>query len=550
MATSAISSGTAAIDVAGMVEGLMAIENRPLVTLQSKIISQNLLISDLGQLKSKVSAFQTALQAVENPDSYSAAVASSSNESAVTVSSTTGALIGSHQITVTQLAKPAQYIFADSDFTTSDALVGFTAGTFDLIVAGETNSLAVDSTTTIEDLSTWINGLGVDVAASITQTISDRYALIIQGTQSGTENDVIFSAHGALSADFETSDALAGFTASGTFDLIFAGETNSLAVDSTTTIEDLSTWINGLGVDVAASIEQNNVSGKYELIIEGTQSGNEDDVIFGLRGASISAAAALMTPSASAYGNQAQDAEFTLDGVMEFTRTTNNVDDVLSGTTFNLVSTGVANITLAAGPDNGQEVIQAFITAFNDLITTSKKLRQKGDSATTAGSLAGLPGTLSFINQIKSMLSTGITYEDSSGSSSTLDMYELGIEIKLDGTLEFNAVNYASTDNIATILASGINIGSTSFSDTDNLDAFLTSQIQAGGDLSASISNEQETLSQLTDKEVALAFRLDSKKKSYISEYSSLNALLFKLNQTSNSLTSALAGLVDGQNNN
>ena len=466
MATSGISSGTAAIDVAGMVEGLMAIENRPLVTLQSKITSQNLLISDLGQLKSKVSAFQTALQAVENPDSYSAAVASSSNESAVTVSSSTGALIGNHQITVTQLAKPAQYIFADLDFTTSDALVGFLdSSTFDLTVAGQLNSLSVDSTTTIQDLSTFINGLGLSVAASITQTTSGQYALIIQGTQSGEDNDVTFGVNGSLDSH------------------------------------------------------------------------------------PISSAAALASPSVTAYGNQAQDAEFTLDGLMEFTRTTNNVDDVLSGTTINLVSTGIANITLATGPDNGQEVIQAFITAFNDLTATSKKLTQKGDSSTVAGSLAGSPGALFFINQIKSMLSEGITYE-SGGVSTALDIYELGIDINSDGTLEFNAVNYASTDGIATILASGINIGSTSFSDTDNLDAFLTSQIQSGGDLSESISNEQDTLYQMSEKEVALQMRLDSKKKSYISQYSSLNALLFKLNNTSSALTSALAGLVDGQNNN
>jgi len=47
-----------------------------------------------------------------------------------------------------------------------------------------------------------------------------------------------------------------------------------------------------------------------------------------------------------------------------------------------------------------------------------------------------------------------------------------------------------------------------------------------------------------------LKTRLNSVEKSYISQYSSLNALLFKLNQTSNSLTSALAGLTNGQNNN
>jgi flagellar capping protein FliD len=147
------------------------------------------------------------------------------------------------------------------------------------------------------------------------------------------------------------------------------------------------------------------------------------------------------------------------------------------------------------------------------------------------------------------MLSEGITYEKS-GVSTALDLYELGIDMNSDGTLEFNAVNYASTDSIATILASGINIGSTSFSDTDNLDAFLTSQIQSGGDLSESISNEQDNLYQMSEKEVALQMRLDIKEKSYISQYSSLNALLFRLNNTSSALTSALAGLVDGQNNN
>jgi flagellar hook-associated protein 2 len=462
MATTSISSSTTAIDVAGMVAGLMSVEKKPLITLQSKITNQNTLISDLGQIKSKVATLQTALQAVENPLSYSAASASSSNESAVTVSSTTGAMIGSHEIVVSQLAKPAQYIFAKTSYTTSDALAGFTAGTFNLTVGGETEPLAVTSSTTIEDLSTWINGLGLDVAASITQTISGKYALMIQGTQSGAANDVTF--------------------------------------------------------------------------------GNANDPISS--GASTAARLA-----AGISGNQAQDALFTLNGV-SFTRTTNNISDVLSSTTFNLVSTGSATITLAAGSDKGQEVIQAFITAFNDLASTSKKLTQKGSSSTDAGSLAGSPGALSFINQIKTMLLTGVSYE-SAGVSSTLDLYELGIDIKSDGSLQFNAENYAATSNIASILASGVNIGTTTFTDsTNNLDAFLTSQIEAGGDLSESISNEQDTLSQMSEKEIALQLRLDTKEKSYISQYSSLNALLFKLNNTSSALTSALDGLVSGQNNN
>jgi flagellar hook-associated protein 2 len=147
------------------------------------------------------------------------------------------------------------------------------------------------------------------------------------------------------------------------------------------------------------------------------------------------------------------------------------------------------------------------------------------------------------------MLSTGVTYKSASGSN-TLGLYQLGIEIQSDGTLQFNSVKYGSTDNISAILASGINMGSTTFTDrTNNLNAFLTSQVQSGGDLSKSIANEQTNLTQMSQKEEDLKMRLDAKEKSYISQYSSLNALLFKLNQTSNSLTSALDGLVSGQNN-
>jgi flagellar hook-associated protein 2 len=466
VSSSTSSNSSSAIDVAGMVAGLMSVENKPLVTLQSRITNQTTLISDLGQLKSKVAAFQTALQAVENPLSYSAAVASSSNESAVKVTTTTGANIGSHQITVSQLAKPAQYIF--NNFGSSNANVGFAnASQFDLTIAGTTKSLAVSSTTTIGDLSTWINGLGLGVSASITQTASNQYALMIQGTQSGVANNVTFGVRGAL-----TNPPVS------------------------------------------------------------------------------SAAAVAPSPAANTSGNQAQDASFTLDNV-SFSRTTNIISDVHPGLILNLVSSGsAATINVANGPDNGQEVIKGFITAFNDLAAMSKKLTQKGDSSTTAGSLAGSPGAVSFMSQIKSMLATGSSYNSASGSIS-LGLYQLGIEIQSDGTLQFNSVKYGSTSNISAILASGINMGSGTFTDrTNNLNAFLTSQVQTGGDLSKSISNQQDTLFQMSQKEEALKTRLNSVEKSYISQYSSLNALLFKLNQTSNSLTSALAGLTNGQNNN
>ena len=71
MATTS-TSGTASatgsmIDVAGIVSGLMQVENRPLDALNAKIAASNTKISVLGQFQSKLSAVQTALDALQTP---------------------------------------------------------------------------------------------------------------------------------------------------------------------------------------------------------------------------------------------------------------------------------------------------------------------------------------------------------------------------------------------------------------------------------------------------------------------------------------------------
>lgn len=461
MATSGVTSSsssamTATIDVAGMVAGLMAIEKKPLIALQSQITNQTTKISDLGRLQSKAATFQAALQDLENPSSFASAVGSSSNTSIVAVTSSTGAIAGSHDISVTQLAKPAQYIFdgfADSDTTplgSSNATFTITVGTSPDTTA---HPITVNSTTTLLDLSNSINALGINVAASVTPTADGKYALTIQGTQSGAINN---------------------FTVDG------------------------------------------------------------DNI------------ANLITPTAS---NSAQDAEFMLDGVQR-KRATNNINDVLKGTTINLVSNGTATITLANGVDNGPSVIKNLIMAFNDLVSTAKILTQKAssDGATPAGQLAGSPGYLAFIDQMKSMLAMGATYKN---GATPLGLVQLGIDIQQDGTLRFNSAEYASTSNIASILASGINVGSTDFDTrTNNLNAYINAEVEYSGLLDQSIANEKKSLKQMSQKQQSLQMQLDSKEARYTNQYSSLNALLFTLNQTSNSLTSALAGLTAGQNNN
>jgi flagellar capping protein FliD len=192
------------------------------------------------------------------------------------------------------------------------------------------------------------------------------------------------------------------------------------------------------------------------------------------------------------------------------------------------------------------------------------------------------------MKQIKTMLAGDIHYS-LAGSAGTLSMGDLGFEMQFDGTAKFNAKAFNSslstkdpvTDvitskNKSAILASGIKVGYATYvirdpvtgeeisKNTTNvtLDSYLTSLLKTstvtvggvtetiGGAFDRQIKNEQSSLAEMNKKQVALQMRLDEKQKTYYSQYSALNALLFKLSNTSDSLTNALNGLTNGQNNN
>ena len=102
---SSTSSGTASIDVAGIVSQLMTAENKPLDAIKAKITEQQVVISDLGAVKAKVSTFKDALRAFEDPNSYNNAVATTSDSSVVTATAANGATAGSYKINIEQLAQ-------------------------------------------------------------------------------------------------------------------------------------------------------------------------------------------------------------------------------------------------------------------------------------------------------------------------------------------------------------------------------------------------------------------------------------------------------------
>jgi len=127
-ATSLTSGGTN-IDVNGIVNKLMAVEQKPLTALNNKEASYQAKISAFGLVKGALSAFQTSLQGLNSVHKFQANVATSSDPSVFTATAMNSASVGSHSISVNSLAQGQR--LAAAGIEKSDTPLGSGTLTFD-----------------------------------------------------------------------------------------------------------------------------------------------------------------------------------------------------------------------------------------------------------------------------------------------------------------------------------------------------------------------------------------------------------------------------------
>lgn len=471
--TSTSTSGvsTTSIDVASIVSQLMTAENVPLDNLKSKISAQQVIISDLGTMKSKVSSLNDAIKAFEDPNSYNNMTTSSSDSSVVTATAANGAVAGNYAITVSQIATASNY-----------ALSGF---------ASLTDPVSVDAT----------NGFQITVGNT---NYSTTGKVIVNGVVSTTQTVP--------------------------------------ALKANPTVSDLSAWINALGAKVSSNVVQTTGADQWALTISGTDTGVSNQVSYsGLNSGAVNTNATVL----------AQDAQFSINGI-NFTRSSNTVTTAVNNLTFNLQKPSAAGtsttINVAGGADNSESLINRVVTAYNDLITQYTSLTANSANSSKPGTFGNSPTMLAFVQQIKSQMATGIAYgpvDPSTGKPKTMSLASLGMDLQLDGTIKYNSITHsqAASSGLQAILAQGVHIGYVD--STHNLSTFLTSEASGTGDINSEIQAQTQSVSDLQNKQAELQTRLNSIQNNYIAQYSNLNALLYQLSSTSNSLTSALTALTN-----
>jgi flagellar hook-associated protein 2 len=350
-----------------------------------------------------------------------------------------------------------------------------------------------------------------------------------------------------------TSVATAEFTASATA-ASYQMEVTSLAqptiwnVSGFATSADALAWYNttpaqdAVRTSADATVFLSN-TGQYVLSLKSKNTGAAG--AFSLTSNEVPAGATKLEYQA------AQNAVFKLNGVT-FTRSSNSVADALTGVTLNLATTTTAPITLTVSNDSvsARPKLDALVKAYNDLYSLYKSQTASSIDVATRGILNSDFGVTSMMRQLISGLTLPMTDITGGALTDQTDLSAMGLKLLDSGNLAVDdTLLAAASSTLQTRLAAGIRIGYSSTTSSD-LASQIGGMILSGGVIQDRIASEQTTQSDLNKRKTALQEKLVGVQARYTAQYASLDALLFKLQGTSDSLKSALDGLTNSQKNN
>ena len=183
----AASSSVGTLDVASLVSQLMAVERRPIDTLNTKVASYQSKISTFGTLKGLVSSFQSAVQGLNTSlQGYSA---TPSDTSVFSASASSNAVAGTYSLDVVHLAK-AQTLVASGQSSATDP-ISTVASTVTINVGGTSTDVAVAAGASLQDMSMAINSANLGVTATIVNDGSSApYRLAISADKTGVSNAI------------------------------------------------------------------------------------------------------------------------------------------------------------------------------------------------------------------------------------------------------------------------------------------------------------------------------------------------------------------------
>jgi flagellar hook-associated protein 2 len=181
-------SGFNKIDFNMILSAVMEQERAPIRTLEAQKKSFETQNTAFGTFAGKLATLESAVKALADVTSLAKLSATTSDSTAVGVSTTSGTVAGTYDVVVSELAK-AQVTSSTSTYASLDDVVA-TSGTLSLLKSGNPPvDIVVTGSMTIQQLADAINASSsAPVAASVVQAAPGQYRLVLTGKSTGTAN--------------------------------------------------------------------------------------------------------------------------------------------------------------------------------------------------------------------------------------------------------------------------------------------------------------------------------------------------------------------------
>lgn len=189
------------IDLQGIIDGLMAVERRPLEIIQFKREQIGVRISAYGELLSSVSSFNSVMSSLSEIDSLSLFKTFSGDSDVVEISATDEPTPGNYSVEVTRLAE--SHKVASGEILSSTAIGGAVGDELTVQVGADINdAITIDLSTamTLESIRDAINEHedNPGFTAAVINGDSNNQKLVITADETGSDNEITFSYGGAI----------------------------------------------------------------------------------------------------------------------------------------------------------------------------------------------------------------------------------------------------------------------------------------------------------------------------------------------------------------
>ncbi|EKO3389801.1 flagellar filament capping protein FliD [Vibrio fluvialis] len=212
---------------------------------------------------------------------------------------------------------------------------------------------------------------------------------------------------------------------------------------------------------------------------------------------------------------------------LQLTNSSNTFEGVINGVDLTVTkaqTSGEAPLSLSVGADQEgtKEQMNKIIEAYNSLMKTIDSYTSIGGEDSQRGVLASDPTIRSIESQLKTLVR---------GDFEGMRLSDLGIEISRDGTMKIDADKFeeAQTTNTAALESFFNGDGNL----LDSLDSLLDPYLQFSNGLFKSRKDAlQQNISRIEDKQTALERKYDMAYDRYLKQFTQMNQLITKMNQT------------------